>query len=751
MYVIGSAALLAATFAVPPLYAQAPDQAADKAAAQIPDDASTESLFVDFLHYARMGRFTLADAYAQRLLSREDLDPVAVLEAANKNKKSVDTLLIIIKNSPSFENSSLGDNAAKVLQLIQEGESLKRKDAERIRDNISKLGGNPQQEMFGTRHLAESGEYAIPPMVQSLMDPSMEERRPRIAIALAKMGKGAVNPLVVALQVRDEDVRLHIIRALGEIGYPQAIPYLSGLIADGAMPVATKEAAAAAIGRIGMISGRPVPGLPHEQFFWLGEKYYKEDESVRADSRLDTANVWYWDESEQALRSTVVKEDIFGPVMAMRCSEKALLLQNDDAPSIALWLAANIRRESRLGMNIESGDPNETGEPDETRPEVFPRALYFTVAAGPRYAHLVLDRAVRDNDAAVALGAIEALRITAGASSLIGSEDYKQPLVQALRFPDVVVRIRAALALGAGLPTSPFADSEFVVPVLASAVTLTGREQVLVVDPDQANLNRIVDDLRGGDRIVVGETNFYRGMQRVRDELQSLDAVFLAADITEPAVATALGHLRSEFVFSKTPVVVMTKAQASAAADDLCRNDPYAACADAGADAAAFVDAWERARARTGRVALDADLARSLSLQAMETLRKIALNGRTVLGVGAAATAVISVLDAPDEELQLAALGVLALTESRESQQGIAARALEAGNPEPLRIAAFDALAESAKRFGNLLGEGQVNELVDVARDEENLTLRTAAGKALGALNLRSNLASEIIRTYHGG
>jgi hypothetical protein len=204
----------------------------------------------------------------------------------------------------------------------------------------------------------------------------------------------------------------------------------------------SREAAARSIDRIQEISGRTYPGEPHELFFYLGDAYYNEDTSFRADTRIKTANVWYWDAQEQALTRTGVPTKIFGQVMAMRCAEEALLLKNDFAEANALWLSANVRREARLAMNVESADPKEEGEVDATRLPEFPRALYFTQAAGPRYAHQVLERAVADNDAPVALGAIRALRTTAGEASLIGTEDYKQPLVQALRFSDLLVRIR---------------------------------------------------------------------------------------------------------------------------------------------------------------------------------------------------------------------------------------------------------------------------------------------------------------------
>ena len=712
---------------------------------RIPDDATVESLFLDFLHYARMGRFTLADAYARALLAHPDLDPVAVLEVANQDKKSVDALLILI------ESSTIGDNAARVLDLIHEGEHLKRQDAERIRDNIMRLGGSPQEEHLGTKYLMESGEYAIPLMLQTLLDPRRAEVRPRLVVALSRMRKPAVNPLVMALAVGNNDVRLHLIRALGEIGYPQAIPYLSKLIADPDMPAEVKTAAAVAIERISAITNRTFPGAPEEHFFHLAEKYYNEDDGVRADPRLPTANVWYWDDDAQALRHTVVEERLFAPVMAMRCCEEALRLRNDYPDALALWLAANVRRESRLGMDPESGDPSEAGNPDETRPPDFPRALYFTQSAGPRYAHLVLARAVRDHDTAVALGAIKALHITAGEASLVGSEDYKQPLVEALKFPDLIVRIRAALALGAALPRTPFADADSVMPILATTVALTGRDRVLVVDADEGNLNRVAEVLRGVGCQVVRETSFYRAMQRARSELQAVGAVFLSTSITEPDFTSALRQLRSEFVYSQTPVVIMTTPPQLAVAEGVCDIDRWAECVDAAVDGTDLTAAWERVRTRTGQTSLNADLAEALVLEAVDTLRRIAVDGRTVYDLTVAEPALQAALSSPNDELQRAAVSVLALTPTETAQRAIATMALEEVTTPPLRLAAFASLAESVKNHGNLLRPDQITELVSIAGEDRDLNVRTAASQALGAVNLRTNEASEIIRSYCGG
>lgn len=718
----------------------------EKPTVRIPSSATVESLFIDFLHYAKLGRFQTAEAYAQALLAHPELNPVTIQELAARDPESIQTLLILVKNS------TIGDSAARVLELIQQGKYEKRKEDDLIRRHIAQLGGDPQQEFMAIKHLTESGEYSIPLMVAALQDPGQQDLRSRIVNALPKIGKAALNPLVEALQIDNNDLRVHFIAALGEIGYEQAVPYLQRLIVDPDMPALTKQAAADAIRRIASITGRPMEGAPDQSFFRLAEKFYNEDPSVRADSRIDEANIWYWNDETQSLMRIPVVTRIFGPVMAMRTSEAALELRNDNVGSIALWVAANIRREARLGLDIESGDPN--AQPvvaDATRPDVFPRALYFSQSAGPRYAHLVLGRAVADADPSVALGAIRALRLTSGEASLVGTEDFKQPLVQALRFPNTVVRIRAALALGAALPKSQFADSEFVVPVLADALQQTGRQRILVIDPDESNRNRVMDALRDSGTDVIGAADLYGGLERARREFETVSAIYIASDVGEPGLAGALPQLRGEFRFAQTPVIVLIKSGDEITVDDLAERDAYVEAVLAGADDAQLASAFEEVAERTAQKELDESLALELALEAAEVLRLIAIDGATVYDWVVAEAALIGALSATSEDLQIRAAAVLALAGTETSQRAIAHVALDESNTKSLRIAAFGSLTESAKNAGNKLEADQVTALVKIAKDEPDLELRTAASQALGGVNLANNQASEIIRSFSRG
>jgi hypothetical protein len=272
----------------------------------------------------------------------------------------------------------------------------------------------------------------------------------------------------------------------------------------------------------------------------------------------------------------------------------------------------------------------------------------------------------------------------------------------------------------------------------------------MVVDPDEQNANRVADALRADGDAISG-SSFYGTLDRARVEFQVLTGVFVASDISDPGLPNALADFRREFSFSKTPVVILAKPNQRSLADELAKSDPYIEVVGAIADASTLTSAFERVHQRTGQTPLNADLALSLSLETTQVLRDMAIDGRTIFDVSEVEPALIAALSSEHEELQIASVNVLALLDRSTGQRSIAHVALDANQGEALRLAAFAALAESAKRSGNLLEDVQVSELVRFSRDEPDLVLREVASRTLGAVNLATNQASDIIRKYYGG
>ncbi len=707
-------------------------------------DASEEMarLYSDFLHYARIGKFAEAEANASKLLSDENVDPVQLMKLSDADTESIPTLLTLIRHT------SMRDTAQKILDLIREGEFRERQDESRIINNIDNLSGTPQMEYNAISRLRESGEYAVPEMMAALKDVSKESSWPRIVRALPKLGRDGVGPLVMALSDSDPNIRRNVAWALGELGYPQATPYLlKTLDASDTLPE-TRQNTLDALQKIERTSDRSQMASIADAFVRLANDYYNEEGSVKADPRVPLANVWYLDDG--TLVSKKVPTEIFGSVMAMRACEEALIVDPDNRLAISLWLAANIRREARLGMDVESAEADAGSDADPTRGEDFPRSLYFSQAAGPMYCHLVLGRAVADNDKSVALGAIAALDEVAGSTSLIGTEDYKQPLVQSLRFPDAEVRIKAAIALARALPKAPFTGSDLIGPTLAEALRLGGTTQIALVDSDSGNLNRLAGEFRSGGADVAAESNLAASLNRARREFQFIAGIVLSTNMTSPKLTEAVDMIRREYRFARTPIVILSHPNEEYRAQEAAVGREMVETIEANASSPEILKKIDDMLADNGS-AMGGPQDASLALRAADALRLVAIDGRTVIDIRPAIPALIGALAEEEEALRIRAAQVLALTSSANGQKAICETALDAENSPAVRVEMFNALAESAKHQSNDLESDQIQRLVKQAADNSDLTLRTAASQALGALNLEVNEASEIIRNQHNG
>lgn len=707
-----------------------------------------KTLAEDGLHMAVVGRFNYADANFKALIDSNP-DPVALLELVRYNANRQDTLVKLINNT------EVGASAKAFLELLVRGEELLRRDPYEIVTNIKKLGGSPRMAYNATNRLKNSGEYAIPHLIQALQDSARKNLHPAIIQVIPQIGRGGLNPLVQALGMSDDVTKGILISAIAKIGYKQAVPYLAKLSADSKQSGEVRAAADQALVSLG--AGGSIEPAP--LFYELADLYYADTESLQADPRSEEANVWYLRGND--LKYIPVPRAIFNDIMSMRSCEEALILKPDHDPAVALWLASNYRREAKLGLDVESDQPSPFEAKDSTRPENYPRSIYFGRSAGAKYNHIVLGRAYERRESGVALGAIAALRETAGEPGLIGSEDIKQPLVQCLSFPNRQVRVKAALALGAALPKMPFSGCENVVAVLSEALLQSGRQAALVVDADDGLRNKLQALLRAsGYECAVGAT-LYEAIQAGKDAgLPSFDLILLGSDIAQPNAAEAIAELRKGFETSATPILVVAKEDGVAGASRLARDSVGVEVLDAfiidlgdGEKISEMVSSRiSRASQSLGMTPLGKDMSLDLAIQSSQVLRLIAESNLKVYDPSKAAPALIGSLKSPSEILRTQSGRTLALIGNVESQEAVAEYAMDASRGQPERIAAFASLAESARRNGSLIGEREVvSRLIEFTLNETDLVLRSAASKAMGALNLPSNKAGDIIRAQHNG
>ena len=404
----------------------------------------------DFLHYTAIGRLDLAKAYAQVIL-QSNPDPVELLALSKENPEGYAILQKVLETASDVELVSL---SSKVLALIEQGQFIRRSDPKIIVEEIKRLTSTERGKLLGTERLKNAGEYAIPFMLDAMADRARAEELPNIVEALPQIGLPAIRPLVAALQTENVQVKAEIIKALGKIAYPQSLGYLKYVMEKSDSPQ-MRQLAAESIKRIDPAAlAAPAAQL----LFKLAEGYYDHAQSLAPAQDANFANIWFWDSAQQRLARQEVDKSYFHELMAMRCCEWALKADEGFGWAIGLWLAAFFKAEATgVKMPAYFGDRHAG-------------ALVYATTAGPEYLHQALARAIKDKDPNVALGAVEALTVTAGEKSLYYTVGPVQPLLQALSFDDRAVRYSAAIAIAAAGPQERFAESTLVVNNLAEAL-----------------------------------------------------------------------------------------------------------------------------------------------------------------------------------------------------------------------------------------------------------------------------------------
>ena len=419
-------------------------------AQQLENKQKLEDDWNDFLHYTVIGRFDLAGGFAQKIID-SNADPLALLNLSEENPRGYAILVKVHASNPD-----LAPLAAKILDIIEKGRFIRRTDSEIIQEEIKRLSSTVRGKYTAIERLRNAGEYAIPYMIDALCDQSRKAEFANITTALPEVGKEAIRPLTASLVMDDLIAKAEVIKALGKIGYPESLGYLKFIAENDS----SEQLRQLAVDSMGQIDSASVNKPAAELFYELAENYYYKAPSLSPAADVNYANIWFWDKDTKRLIREEVDKAYFHELMAMRCCEWSLRADPDFGNAISLWLAAFFRAE---GTHIAYPKYFGSGHAN---------AMTYATTAGAEYLHQALVRGVKDKDAVVALGAVEALSRNAGEKSLMYRLKTSQPLIDALTFDDRAVKFSAAIALALAGPTEKFGESELVVKNLAEAISI---------------------------------------------------------------------------------------------------------------------------------------------------------------------------------------------------------------------------------------------------------------------------------------
>ncbi|MCJ7544613.1 MAG: hypothetical protein MUP47_08655, partial [Phycisphaerae bacterium] len=637
----------------PPAEAPLPTQPAPQV-----DEKELAALWDNFLHGIKVAREDLAESTGRAILESGAARQVYLLSV-----KEGDVQWLLTRGERLGNLKPIIDDIRK---MIEAGYSAERSDPNQIAHAIDLLAENLRAYEIGAGRLVTSGEYAMPQLVQKLTDRTTSATlTERIISVLPRMGKEAVRPLSAALAAKDQGLLQIAAEALGRIRYGEAAAALKEMLQREDLVERTRQIASAALVACGgeAAATTPAASVLYEQ----AEKYYYNRQSVPVDPNSPTANVWSWREG-LGLEYHPVPKEVFGDVYAMRLAQAALKQDAAFYPAVSLWLAAKMHQEIH------------SGAPEGTAPEGEPGARFYALAGSAKYLQDVLQRALRDDDPALALRAIEALAETAGAGSLVEPvAGGVQPLVEALSNRDRQVRLMAALALANALPKEHFKGDDRVVAVLNEALRHRGQRKALLIDADSARRNLLKDALRSAGYEVVDEPDPDKALVAGR-ETGGVDLVVLGA---KPDPADFLVRMRTDPALAALPAVV---AYSDERLRRMASQDSGMVLMQAEVTAASASEAIAQAMKTTSAASQTPEQTASWAIRAADAIARLGTTGNTVFDIAQTASMLASALKDAQGEVVMAAAKALASMPAGQAQQALAQRALTATVDQQTRV-----------------------------------------------------------------
>lgn len=673
--------------------------AAPSALAQ--DAVSTFNQAVDMLQRDRKAE---ALALLQQLAAME-LTPDQAIELWNST--SGDVWLDLMAEGGQFEI------AARRLQLlVSEAKRTRRNDPAAIQELIGKLASDDAvARLRVVRQLsADHGEYAVPYLLPSLGDSGNEERRITMMQTLAELSVDAVQPLIAGLASEDAFMRRNIATVLGTIGDGRAAGALEGLAAsdpDSGAQIAAREALARVKGT----------GSACKTLSQLGELYHLRSSDVLPDYAY-SAVVWHWE--GQNVVGKPVPRALYADELAKGAFMLALHLDSACADAHAgLARATASQLATAEALTLGGADVAELA------PYVENGSIKLNLA-GPAAADAALSRAVAQNDAGAAVMLIRAL-----------GNNAAQPtagLTAALRSGDGAIRSEAAVACGR---MSAAGKGKCPPEVLGELGEIAGREVVrvaVVIDGDSARANAAANALRAAGIMPSVANSGALGLSMLL-RMPGADAILIGDQLPDVTPSQVLEHVRDDPTFAKTPVMLLSSVENAA--------EPYGdriqgVLADAN-DVSAVKGALD-ANMGTDRARADA-----LSVQAAEVLASLAGSN----DIRSACAGLGRTLANRSDAVVVPASRALAVAGGAEQLGALVAVAVDGNRSEAARAAAANAAAAILGRGASAPAE-VVTSLHELSRSDAPLTVRQAAGAALGNLNLsHSERAAHLLEHGH--
>lgn len=673
----------------------------------------------DFIHYTKIARYDAAELMGQQLLS-SGMSPEAfadLVEASGESLRFAEAVGLAMRAEGG--GSDLEATAGALQRLFERGRLNKARNPAEVERNIALLTGGLQGRFLAQQRLVAAGEYAMPLLVEALLDGSNPQLQAAVQRLMIDMGRQAVMPLCAALPHLQPAEQELVVQVLGQLKYGTSAPFVMELMTGTKSPAvaaACRRALDAVGGSLGALDAASL-------YEWLGEVYYGERAEVTSFPGEEHQLLWSYlpGAPKTPLIPTAIRTEVYHEAMAMRMAEQSLSLRGDNADALALWVASNFKRQN------ETPDGYENPAYASTRRG----AEYFAAAAGVPVNQRVLARAIDTRNTRLARQAIAAIERTAGGPQLWSGLAARRPLLESLAYPNRRVQYDAALALGRAQPTETFTGSERVVPLLASAIRDASKQYALVITAETEQYQAIRRVLERDGYVVLPRAGTLAEAAESIAETPGIDLIVTAQ--AADATLRTIDEARASTRLAATPALALVSSVSYAELGPQFERDPTVVIRQLGLTEAMMATAARELVDTASGGVIGAEEAAEYASRSLAALRDLAVSGNPVFDVSDAAAPLVASLGVSSGATKLRVAEVLSRIGQERAQVAIMDAALAASGQE--RIALLETAGESAKRFGNMLSDRHVTRLVALARDGQGEEAVTAAA-LMGALNL---------------
>lgn len=726
-----------------PLFARADDgpapdptpaAKADDAAASKQPDAPTdepkvksEALLADFVHYVLIDRPDLAKTMAEDLLARNlsDADFAKLVES------SIGELRFGRAVARAQRRSDLEAVAGKLLKAYEGGKLAAARNPDSIAENIKLLTGTMRQSSFARSRLMQAGEYATPQLLSTLLNKDDVALGAQVRQLLVDMGRQSVVPLTTALPNLAPAEQVLVIGILGDMPQTASLPFLYSAL-ETSKDDAVRSAADAAIRRITGVTNTQMPLA--ERFNDLAMAYWKASPSLISFPGEENQLYWTYNPGS-GLNFQAVDSHVWPQAMAMRLSEEALKRDPNNARAVATWIGANFSRE----IHTPEGYVNPAYPADRRD------AMFYAVAAGSGPSQRVLAHALDTSDTQLARKALAAIEKTVGGKGLWSAlpSESRKPLLEALKYPNRRVQYDAALALGAAQPREAFEGSDQVVRIMAGAIRDAEAKFAMVVAATPEQQTSLAGLLKDQGYTVLPPASRLDDVRQAVADSPSVDLII--TNLPSENTAAFIAEAQTDPRLRATPVLALVSMQGFTDQSAKFARNPLVKIAREGLGPKDIAEAARQLVDASSGGPITGEEAELYKSRALGTLRDLAVGNNTVLNVADASAPLIVALPDAQGETRYRIAEVLSFVNSKSAQSTLFDHAMSAEAADRGRL--FSITAESAKRFGNLLEQRQVDALVDFtskATGDE----ATSAAALMGALNLPgTNIVPLILMT----